>query len=212
MAKSELRSRDMYVEREIAKFLDKHLYQSQDIITQYKRTDDIDSQLKGSDIIMSIPSKHIINAIVDEKAQTQYINKPLPTFALELSFISANNEIIKGWLIDKNKETEYYLFQWIHKCDSTWNIKSEDIKELEYALVSRSKILEYLASNGYSIEMLNKKDTEIREKNQFGPYDKLPNKDFWFFHSTNLVESPINIVIRKKVLMEIATIHGLIKV
>ena len=42
MAKSVLRGRDMNVEREIAKFLDKHLY-SQNIFTQSNRTDDIDS-------------------------------------------------------------------------------------------------------------------------------------------------------------------------
>lgn len=211
MAKSELRGRDMNVEREIAKFLDKHLY-SQSIVTQSKRTDDIDSQLHGSDIIISIPTKGVNSAIVDEKAQTQYVNHPLPTFSLELSFISSDSKIIEGWLTDKQKVTEYYLFQWIHKSDSDWNVKSEDIKKLEYALVSRDSILNYLASHGYSVEELKKKDAEIRAKNQYGQHDKSAEKDFWFFHSTNLAESPINIVLRKKVLLELATISGIIEV
>ncbi|MBM6964682.1 hypothetical protein H6A37_12795 [Phocaeicola plebeius] len=211
MAKSVLRGRDMNVEREIAKFLDKHLY-SQKIFTQSNRTDDIDSQLHGSDIIISIPTKGLNNVIVDEKAQTQYINKPLPTFSLELSFIASDGKIIEGWLTDKEKVTEYYLFQWIHKSDSDWNIKSEDIKKIEYALVSRGSILDYLASHGYSVEELKKKDAEIRAKNQKGQHDKSEGKDFWFFHSTNLAESPINIVLRKKVLLELATISGIIEV
>lgn len=48
------RKRDMDVEREIAKFLDKYLY-SNPIFTKKTRTDDTESQLNGSDIILSIP-------------------------------------------------------------------------------------------------------------------------------------------------------------
>lgn len=45
----------MEAERELAKFLDKHLY-TKDIFTRANRTDNASTQIDGSDIILSIPS------------------------------------------------------------------------------------------------------------------------------------------------------------
>lgn len=79
MSCKSFRSRDMNVEREIASFLDKHLY-SDDAFSRKDRTDSFEEQMKGSDIIISMPKEDIFDAVVDEKGQTQYINNPLPTF------------------------------------------------------------------------------------------------------------------------------------
>ena len=209
MATSNLRSRDMKVEREIARFLDKHLY-SQSVFTKAKRTDDLEHQLCGSDIIISIPSSNISDAVVDEKAQTQYINRPLPTFAFELSFISSSNSIIEGWFTDMAKSTEYYLLIWISKCKKEWNITAEDIEELDYALVSRKKIHEYLAQFGYNKEQLQEKARKIRTNGIDGQIDKGNNHPYWFYFTTRLAEQPINIVIRKNLLLQLADRHGVL--
>lgn len=211
MAVSNLRNRDMSVEREIAMFLDMYLY-SDERFTQKERTDSIEAQMDGSDIIISIPSLNLQSIVVDEKAQTQYVNRPLPTFSLELSFLSSSNQLVEGWLIDMNKRTEYYLFQWIHRADKDWNIKTHDIRKLEYALVSRKKILDYLESYGYSIDRLKVLDSEIRSTGSFGAHYKTPDKKFYFFFSTQLAEKPINVILRKEVIINLSEMKGIIEV
>jgi len=199
----------MRVEREVARFMDEHLY-CQPIFSRHDRTDDKDEQLKGSDIILSIPTLDIKDAIVDEKAMCNYYYMPksLPTFALELSFYKNDNERIEGWLTDLNKVTEYYMLIWFHA--KTYDFKAEDITWLEYALVSRKKILDYLDKEcNLSIENLRKVDDFIRENvTEKGAVGKDSNKDYWFFYSPQLGERPINLVIRKKLYLKLADLHG----
>ena len=204
------RKRDMDVEREIAKFLDKYLY-SNPIFTKKTRTDDTESQLNGSDIILSIPSKNLHDIVVDEKAATQYINKGLPTFALELSFV-VGGKVVDGWFVDDNKDTEYYEFQWI-KADTndTWNLKEKDITEVEYMLVSKQAIRDNLSQQGYSVEKLKEKAKDIREIGKDGQAEKEIGKSYWFFNSTRLAEKPINLILHKKELEKLASIHEVIK-
>lgn len=58
---------------------------------------------------MSIPSLGISNIIVDEKGMTQYMDNPLPTFSLELSFMNYGREIT-GWFVDDEKDTQLYVY------------------------------------------------------------------------------------------------------
>ena len=202
------RGRDMRVERVIAQYLDTHLYN--DVrFTKHLRTDGREAQLSGSDIIISVPSLGINDAIVDEKAITHYMMKPLPTFALELSFLSQNGNVVEGWLTDTKKETEYYLMMWI-KATKSWNIEVEDIVQIEYMLVKRSDILNWLNQQGFSVEQLREKAKLIREKQIGGAIDKVNGKDFWFYLTTKLAECPINIVVRKKVYESLAVMKGII--
>ena len=198
----------MRVERVIAQYLDTHLYN--DVrFTKHLRTDGREAQLSGSDIIISVPSLGINDAIVDEKAITHYMMKPLPTFALELSFLSQNGNVVEGWLTDTKKETEYYLMMWI-KATKSWNIEVEDIVQIEYMLVKRSDILNWLNQQGFSVEQLREKAKLIREKQIGGAIDKVNGKDFWFYLTTKLAECPINIVVRKKVYESLAVMKGII--
>lgn len=202
------RGRDMKVEREIASFLDEHLY-SQPIFTCHTRTDDVEQQLQGSDILLSIPSLGIENAIVDEKAISTYyyLPKSIPTFALELSFKSNRGDIIEGWFTDTSKITEYYLMVWIHA--TKYDFTKDDITWLEYALVRRSDIYKWLETQGLTKEKLREKDSIIRSTiTQKGNIEKYDNKDYWFSYSPQLGECPINLVIRKKIYLKFALLHG----
>lgn len=145
------RERDMRVERELARFMDDYLY-NDGRFTCVERTDSIEAQLSGSDIILSIPSLGINDIIVDEKGMTQYMDNPLPTFSLELSFLNYGREIT-GWFVDDDKVTEYYMFIW-PKAKVKWNATYEDIIEVEYALVSKEAIRNYMADKGYTKEAL----------------------------------------------------------
>ena len=201
------RGRDMHVERVIAQYLDKHLY-NDGKFSRHDRTDGREEQLSGSDIIISVPSLGIEDAIVDEKAITHYMIRQLPTFALELSFLSQSGNEVEGWLTDTGKVSEYYLMMW-PVATKPWKIEIEDIKYIDYMLVKRSDILQWLAGQGYSIDRLRAKATEIRNTiSENGAIDKVEGKDFWFFLTTKLAERPINVVVRKKVYESIALMSG----
>lgn len=203
------RNRDMHVERVIAQYLDTHLYNNGSF-SRCTRTNSIEEQLSGSDIVISVPSLNIKNAVVDENAITHYMTKQLPTFALELSFLSNNNNVMEGWLTDSTKTTEYYLLLW-PLATKDWYIEIEDIKSIEYILVKRSDILQWLANQGYPIDKLKEKADIIRNTiTENGAIDKVYGKDFCFFLTTRLVEHPINIVIRKKIYEELAVMKGTI--
>ncbi len=203
------RGRDMHVERVIAQYLDEHLY-NDGRFTRHDRTDGREEQLKGSDIIISVPSLGIKDAIVDEKAITHYMIRQLPTFALELSFLSQSGNVVEGWLTDTEKVTEYYLMMW-PLATKPWTIEIQDIKSIEYMLVKRSDILQWLASQGYTLDKLKEKANVIRETiTENGAIDKVNGKDFWFFLTTKLAECPINVVIRKKVYESLALMKGTI--
>lgn len=201
------RNRDMKVERELARFMDIHLY-NDERFSVANRTDTIEEQLSGSDIILSIPSLNVFDIVVDEKGQTQYMNNPLPTFSLELSFFNGNEEIM-GWFLDDEKKTQYYMFIW-PKANNGWNATCDDIIEVDYALVSKQSLREYFESKGLSREKLIEKNSLIRKGNQKGAIEK-GKEDYWFYYSDQLVEKPINIVLRKKVYESLAIMKGKIR-
>ena len=81
------RENDAHVEREIAKFLDEHLYSNKEIFKEFVRTDGRDEQISGSDLILSTSDGKLDRVVVDEKVAARYANTNLNSFALELSFI-----------------------------------------------------------------------------------------------------------------------------
>lgn len=96
---------------------------------------------------------------------------------------------------------------WLHA--TTYRFTKNDITWLEYALVKRSDILQYLDSQGYSINALKQKDAQIRATCvDKGPIDKTKDKEFYFYFSPQLGECPINIVIKKDVYIRLSVLHG----
>jgi hypothetical protein len=193
------RNRDSNVEQEISRYLDRYLYPTE--VTDFCRYSDRADQMRGVDVTFSIDNqKHII---VDEKAATHYINKNIPTFAFELSFLISSGTRVQGWLLDPSKDTEYYMLMWV-MAKKDWDIILEDITRIDCLLINRQRIIDYLSSVGYNPDELMEKDSEIRVSKMDGAIDKSPDLDYFFFSTSRLVEKPINIVIRKQKLIELA--------
>lgn len=204
------RERDMKVERELAKFMDSHLY-NDGRFSKHERTDDRDSQLAGSDIILSIPSLGLSDIIVDEKGMTQYMTRPLPTFSLELSFMRYEEQIT-GWFVDDEKTTQYYLMIW-PKATVDWNASENDFIEAEYMLVPKKSLRDYFENEGLSKEALIAKSNEIRRAGVTGQIDKVEGKEYWFFLTPKdkLPEQPINLIVRKNIYRSLSVMSGTIK-
>jgi hypothetical protein len=196
-----LRENDMRRERILSAYLDTKLY-CQNLFKDARRTDSIESQLAGSDIVLSIPSLGLSNIIVDEKAQLYYLDGGLPTFAFELNFINKNGKRVEGWLTDENKSTEYYQLLFLTAKKDFESI--EMIHKVEYILVKRSEILAVINQD---LKALRNKGLEVSSSNKFHQF-KYPNSDFYYTHSTKLAESPVNIILKKRKLLEISILNG----
>jgi hypothetical protein len=212
------RKNDMAVEREIAAFLDEHLYSNKELFTEFARTDTYEEQMKGSDLILSLHDKKIDRVIVDEKVAARYANTNLDSFSLELSFIGRNGKKICGWFLDSSKSTQYYLFGWITKADIEYNkekrryntdsITRDNIKELEWCLVSRQKIAKFLEKKGWTLDKLAKQDEIIRERGRVKTLDFVD--DISFRYSERYIERPINILLKKQTYIELSECHGIV--
>jgi hypothetical protein len=187
------RARDSQVEQEISAFLDSYFYPKK--ANDFVRYNSKEDQLAGKDVSFSMSNAGSI--IVDEKAATHYINKNIPTFAFELSFLLSSGSEVQGWLLDRSKVTEYYFLMWI-TAEKTWDLKKEDIKEIQATLVSRKKIINYLSSITYDADKLQRANDKIRRNMLDGPLGKTYDSDIYFFSTQRLVEKPINIVIKRK--------------
>lgn len=200
MIKSALRKSDENGEKIVANFLDEKFYEKH--TTNFERVNRKEEQVKGIDTIFKYNGETFL---CDEKAAIQYRNRDLQTFSLELSFLNRRNDINNGWLLDSNKINDSFLFCWLNKTKEPFNSK-EDIEELEIALVSRNRILDYLEELGWTISNLKIKDSKIRnnEKEYLGNIKKDGIK---FSKSFQLVEKPINILIPKDILIKISKIH-----
>ncbi len=201
MSYNTFRENDMRREQILCEYLDKKLY-NQSLFENVRRTNAIEDQLSGSDVVCSIPKEGLNNLIVDEKAQLYYLEGGLPTFAFELNFINRRRERAEGWLTDEGKKTEYYQLLFLTAKKDFENI--DEINKVEYVLVERSKIIQAI---NLDLPTLRKKGIEVSQSLDFYQF-KIPGVPYYFTHSTKLAESPVNIILRKEKLIEISCLHG----
>ena len=199
----------------VARFLDEHFYLAP-LFEKAERVSDKHEQLKGKDIVVSSSRLGLTDAIIDEKDTAHYVNKNIPTFAFELSFMVYGNEV-EGWITDGSKETEYYLLLWpfaklVEPVSKPPEFK--EITKLNYLLVRRADIVKMLLDKGFDRDALMQKAREMRaivhvyEDNQ---RLKAADKDaygFYFMYTYFLAEKPVNVVIPRKKLEEIAILSG----
>lgn len=194
---------DLQQEQELGAFLDSYFYPY--IGLPYTRISDMNSQFKGIDVSIYNGNRYIY---IDEKGAMTYINKDISTFAFELSYKNTHNIIQQGWLLDKAKITDLYLLAWL-RATKDYEITKDDITLVEAYIVSRSGLLKYLDENfGYSREKLLELDREVREGNQLGFSYVIGNvrkKGYKIMLSSHLAEQPVNIIISKELLREVAS-------
>ncbi len=137
---------------------------------------------------------------VDEKAQLDYLNKSLPTFAFELSYLKKGH-YRKGWLIDEKKEAAYY-FLVTNICTD----EQEEFISCKITSINRQKLLELLEAKGLTNLSLEMYDKLLRADKKNG---KIPIKEldarkegYIFCSHSNKAEKPINLVLRLNYLIK----------
>ena len=216
---------DMSVEHELTKFLDIYFYNQ--LSTKCKhitRITDKEQQIKGVDVI--IEYENFPSVYIDEKAQMHYMDTCLNTFAFEISFIDNSNNQASGWLFNHNLLTDTYMLIWpletiyhtqiisitdaLRRKNTVRNLLKTmqymDFKKLECYLIKRESIKKFLSENGWNEQKILEMSDKLRTNNQYGKTPVLESNSFYFYYSKPLEygEAPINIVIRKNILYNLA--------
>lgn len=191
---------DLSQEAILSEYLD-NLYKEKKI--DFQRIFDLDKQHQGIDLVIQHNS---VDYFIDEKAQLHYLNKDLPTFTFELSYLK-NNKLKEGWLFDNKKLTHYYfLITGIFlKKGKSKLINADDIDKLKITSVNRVNLIEYLTSIGLEKTKLLEYDLKLRENNSFGKNiipELKPQSEGLIFFTEHLIEKPINLQLRLAYLIE----------
>lgn len=173
-------------------YYDKHLKHY-----RFERIKNKKQQFEGIDLILTHKETGV-SYLVDEKAQLDYINEDLPTFAFELSYKKARI-IKKGWFFDKAKKTEFYsLITGIYSdAPSTYT-------SCKITIVNRKKLIDFLKEKGINESLLaayvNKHATthgklKLRELNH-------RTEGYLYISTKNKAEKPVNLVFQLGFLIE----------
>ena len=171
------------------------------IYREYSR----ERQLQGIDVTVNSRSSSVN---IDEKAQLYYINKDLPTFAFELQFLRGG-EATTGWLLNDCLLTDLYLLIWpFAKVDDLALLRKDNITHLDALLVSKESVRNFLDDKGLTAAKMQSQIVQLRRSGIIGRYNTEIQGVYYFVSSRNqYAEGPINIVIKKSYLEEIAEAH-----
>ena len=127
-------------EEALASFLDTCLYSrmvEDKIILDFKRTEDKQTQLSGVDLILTTGTRDVK---VDEKSTLQYINKDIPTFAMEI-YYRGNT----GWFLKDGLQTDAYLLVWPRAATTDLGaIAAEDFTLCDCMLIYKQVLRKYV--------------------------------------------------------------------
>lgn len=195
--------RDFKVAEEISDYTEQYLYNN--IANSFKREEGKFKQKQGIDFTVEMNNERMY---IDEKAAVYYVNKNLSTFAFELSYLNREENINTGWFLDDTLKTTHYHLMWLktkNKDISPFEIKKEDISEIESMIVEKHTLRKHLEELGYDKNKLKNINKELRKTKD--SRRNLNNNNIYLVHTKGLSEGPINLVIKKTELSKIALLH-----
>lgn len=139
--------------------------------------------------------------LISEKAQTKFINKPIPSFTLELGYY---NEVVDldnfrlGWLLDDSIGITHYMLIWILEADNdAKKIKSyNEIHKVRICMIKRSNIFKMFTDNNLEIsELVDRATTLVMNppESQYGKYKEEIRKGMTLVQSLEYKEKPVNL-------------------
>lgn len=187
---------DLSNEGLLAKHLDeiyKELFHSPNL--SMERVNNLDLQHQGVDLILT---KGNVKYNVDEKAQLDYLNTSLPTFAFEVSYLK-KHIWHKGWLFDSHKITDiYFLITGIYTKEGC-NL-ADGLAKIKIIGIYREKLIKLLESRGINESYLFEMEKDIRQKNIHGKIAikglNPHSEGVLYFSKNNKKEQPINLVLK----------------
>jgi len=195
---------DLSKEKQLTHLLDAY-YQKHLKHYSFERISNLKKQLQGIDLILkdNISRKRFF---VDEKAQLDYVNESLPTFAFEL-FYQKNGAQKQGWLFDASKKTQFYAL-----ITSIYSDEDDVFTSCNITFVNREKLILRLDEMGLNQKFL--KQLAYVHGNLHGKLSlkELDSKfeGYLFFSTQNKAEKPINLILKLDYLMRIGVAKMLV--
>ncbi len=137
---------DLQKEKQLAALLDS-MYRNNLKFYGFERVSDLNLQLQGVDLVLT--QKHNQKRFfIDEKAQLDYVNEDLPTFAFEINY-RKNGKRKQGWLYDASKKTDFYAL-----VTAIYSDKPQTYTSCKITFVNRRKLLGLLTTRKLSQKRL----------------------------------------------------------
>lgn len=203
---------DKHGEEALASFLDTCLYSKMvenGNICRFRRIEDRQAQLSGIDLILTTAKRDVR---VDEKSTLQYINKDIPTFAMEI-YYRGNT----GWFMNDDLETDAYLLVWPQATVTDLSaIALEDFTQcgcmLIYKQVLRKYVRGFLSDDHLmqAAKALDRGDLDW-EHDQWNRYHVPGNPELYLTISRQLYERPVNLVIKKHILKQLCRFEVIVE-
>ena len=188
---------DFNAEHHLGTFMNWYLYGPLGV--NYNRITAKADQLAGTDVRIYTENGDIN---IDEKASLYYMNRNLGTFAFELEYV-ARKKRKAGWLYNENLVTTHYMIIY-PESDGTElaHIKASSFTGATCYLISKNAIHDYLEPFKEEIENTA---TMMFNNNFSGRHNPCPGNGFTVFRSAQLKEKPINVLIDREILGNLAT-------
>jgi hypothetical protein len=195
---------DLSKEKQLTPLLD-YYYQKHLRHYVFERVSQLRQQLQGIDLILK-DKRSGKRFFVDEKAQLDYINESLPTFAFEL-FYQKNGVQKQGWLFDTSKKTQFYAL-----VTSIYSDEDDVFTSCNITFVNREKLILRLDEIGLSkkrLELIISKNQNMHGKLNL---EKLHPKSegYLFFSTKNKAEKPVNLILKLEYLERIGVAKRLV--
>jgi len=195
---------DLSKEKQLIPLLD-HYYKTCLKHSSFERITDLKLQKAGVDLILT-DHRNNKEYYVDEKAQLDYVNESLPTFAFEL-FYRKNRKIREGWFLDATKKTHFYAL-----VTSIFSDEKDTFTSCNITFVNREKLMVHLSQRGLTQKFL--REISMVHKNLHGKMELKeihPKKEGYLFFSTqNKAEKPINLILKLDFLERIGVAKRLV--
>lgn len=181
---------DLREERRLAGFLNNHYTQN---LRNYQMERIIEKKLQfqGIDLILT-HCKTGERYYVDEKAQLDYLNEDLPTFAFEVLY-HKNRLVKQGWLFDGSKKTHFYAL-----ITGIYTDEEQNFMFCKITLVNREKLIWFLREKNVTEAILldyHKKRTIEHGKIEVSKLD--PKKEgYLYLSAANKAERPLNLILK----------------
>ena len=188
--------KDLSRERKFSHFLDGQ-YQKYLKLYAFRRTSAIKEQLLGIDLDFTHKQTGAVYH-VDEKAQLDYLNLNLPTFAFELCY-EKDGKQKTGWLLDSNKKTHFYSL-----ITGIYADEKDKFTACNITFVNREKLLAYLAKRGLTsnkMEQLAQSRPNYHGKMQLESLHPR-SEGYLFFSRKNKLEKPVNLILKLEFLTQ----------
>ncbi|WP_432672165.1 hypothetical protein [Flavobacterium sp. SM2513] len=186
--------KDLTNEAFLAKYLD-GIYPTLFNGFAIERISDLKQQQQGIDLVLS---KEGTVYTIDEKAQLDYLESDLPTFAFEISYLKYGQERL-GWLYDSKKITDFYFTITAIKCNE-YNVPESGFRSCKIFSVDRRKLINLLNSRGLNIDRIKALNEHIRKGTAEDriKVDELnaATEGKFFYSKKGKAEQPINIVLK----------------